>query len=72
MDKEHVMILKVLGAKTSKTEKNALLHAIYCINQRKDAVIFFAKTAIFGTKKRSNFFLHILYNQKDFCEQKSS
>ena len=58
MDKEYVMILKVLGAKTSKTEKNALLHAIYCIKQRKGAKTFFC------TKLPVANFLQIFYNSK--------
>ena len=58
MDKEYVMILKVLGAKTSKTEKNALLHAIYCIKQRKGAKTFFCKKLPFvAQKKRSKNFV---------------
>jgi len=64
---------KFWGQNPEKQEKNVLLHAIYCIKQRKDAQTFLAKNCHLWHKKSFKNFVAIFFIiQKDFCEQKSS
>ena len=52
---------KVLGAKTSKTEK--MHYCIYILHKWRMLEHIFAKNALYGTKKRSNILLQILYKK---------
>ena len=65
MDKEHVMILKVLGAKTSKTEKMRYCMLYIALNKGRVLKHFFAKNCHLWHKKNvQKIVLQILYDSK--------